>query len=99
MSIHRLRSSGWNHRWGGPVGVVVGDVGATSVRVEDPRPSVGAVALGGDALVPVVERRGGGFGGDLLRPRVLPRRLVEVPVDDEPNVSHLAFDSTGETNV
>jgi hypothetical protein len=42
-----------------------------------------AVALVGDALVPVVERRGRGLLGHLARPGVLPGRLVEVPVDDE----------------
>ena len=42
---------------------------------------VGPVALGGDPLVPVVERRGAGLLGDDPRPGVLAGRLVEVPVE------------------
>ena len=63
--------------------VVVDDGSDTAVLVDDTRPPVGAVALGGDALVPVVERRGRRLDRHLLRPRVLPRRLVEVPVDHQ----------------
>ena len=41
----------------------------------------GRVALGGDALVPVVVRIGRVLDLDRLEPGVLARRLVEVPVD------------------
>ncbi len=51
--------------------------------VHHPGPPVGPVALGRDALVPVVRRRRRRLPGHLLGPGVLPWRLVEVPVDDE----------------
>ena len=44
---------------------------------------VGSVALGGDALVPVVERRGPRLLGHDARPGVFARRLVEVPVEHQ----------------
>src|SRR5439155_791222 len=42
-----------------------------------------AIALVLDALVPVVERRCRRLDGDLVEPRIFPRRLVEMPVDDD----------------
>ena len=62
-------------------GVVVDDRDDAVLAVEDPRVGVGRVALGGDALVPVVVRVRGGLPLDRLQPRVLAGRLVEVAVD------------------
>ncbi len=81
--------------------VVVDDLGHTTVLVEDTRPPVGPVALGGDAFVPVVERGGRRLHRDVFGPRVLPRRLVEVPVDDQPHLTHRArgYGTPSRTNV
>ena len=70
-------------------GVVVDDVEDAVLRVEDARRGVRRVALGGDALVPVVKRSRGVLDLDALQPGVLARRLVEVPVDcDESGTAH-----------
>ena len=50
---------------------------------EDARRDDRAIAFLLDARVPVVVGRGGGFSLDLLQPRVFPRGLVEVTVDDD----------------
>ena len=42
-----------------------------------------AVALLLDPLVPVMRRRRGRLGLDLVEPGILARRLIEVPVDDD----------------
>jgi hypothetical protein len=63
--------------------VVVDDRHDAAVLVDDAGERVGAVRLERDLLVPVVERRGAGLARHLLRPRVLPGRLVEVPVERE----------------
>ena len=65
------------------VPVVVDDVAHPAVVVDHPGPAVGPVALVGDPLVPVVERRRRRLDGHLLAPGVLAGRLVEVAVDDE----------------
>ena len=65
------------------VGVVVDDGHDPAPVVDDAGPAVGAVALRRDALVPVVVRRRRRLRRHQLRPGVLPRRLVEVPVHDE----------------
>ena len=49
--------------------------------VDDAGGAVGGVALGGDALVPVVVGRGGVLQLDGFEPGVFARRLVEVAVD------------------
>ncbi len=64
----------------GEVQVVVDDVCDAPLSALEPRRAVGAVALGGDALVPVVEGRGGVLRLDVLDPGVLARWLVEVAV-------------------
>jgi hypothetical protein len=53
------------------------------VRRVLPRRDHGAVAFPLDTLVPVVERGRRRLGLDLVEPRVLARRLVEMPVDDD----------------
>src|ERR1044072_1740257 len=63
--------------------VVVDDALDAAVRVADAGEGVGAVALGVDALAPVVEGRGTHLALDQLRPGVLARRLVEVAVNDQ----------------
>jgi hypothetical protein len=65
----------------GDVLVVVDEVGQAALPVHHAGLGVGAVALAGDARVPVVVAAGGGLALDLARPRVLARRLVEVAVD------------------
>src|SRR5258708_12565311 len=62
-------------------------------RVDDPGdPPVGrvhagrrhrAVALPLDALVPIVKWRGRGLGLHLVEPRILPRWLIKMPMDDD----------------
>ncbi len=62
-------------------GVVVDDADDLILLVDDARGSVGGVALGGDAVVPVVVGSGGVLHLDGLEPGVLAGRLVEVAVD------------------
>ena len=68
--------------------VVVDDGQHPAVGAEDPGEGVGPVALGRDAAVPVVEGRRRRLPGHLLRPGVLPGRLVEVRMDDERGGTH-----------
>ncbi len=63
--------------------VVVDDVDDAVVGVHPPGGCVGRVALGSDALVPVVVRGRAVLRLDRLEPGVLARRLVEVAVDDD----------------
>jgi hypothetical protein len=72
----------------GQVPVVVDDRGDEAALVHHARPAVRPVALGRDALVPVVPRRRGRLRADFLRPGVLARRLVEVPVHYERRFPH-----------
>src|SRR5437762_7558593 len=62
---------------------VVDDVEDAILAVHAPRGRVGRVALGGDPLVPVVERRCRVLHLDGFEPGVLAGRLVEVAVDDD----------------
>ncbi len=62
-------------------GVVVDDLLDVPFAVENARGGIGGVALGGDALVPVVVRVGGILEFDGFEPGIFPRRLVEVAVD------------------
>ena len=62
-------------------GVVVDQLDDAVVAVDDPRYRVGRVALGGDALVPVVIGIGRVLQLDGFEPGVFPGRLVEVAVD------------------
>jgi hypothetical protein len=74
------------------VGVVVNDLYDAAVAVEDPGDGVGLVALHGDPLVPVVIRVGGILELDRLERGVLPRGLVEVPMNaDVPLHRHPLF--------
>ena len=61
--------------------VVVDDADDLVLAVGDARGAVGGVALGGDALVPVVVGRGGVLHFDGFEPGILAGRLVEVAVD------------------
>ena len=63
------------------LGVVVDDIDDIPVAVQDARAGIGAVAFGGDALVPVMVGVGRILDLDLLEPGVLPGRLVEMAVD------------------
>jgi hypothetical protein len=62
-------------------GIVVQDVGNALVIVENAGSQVWSVALGGYALVPVVVRIGRILKFNLLEPRVLAWRLIEVTVN------------------
>lgn len=62
-------------------GVVVENADDVVAGVGDARGAVGGVALGGDALVPVVEGGGGFLEFDGFEPGVFTGRLVEVAVD------------------
>ncbi len=67
----------------GHVRVVVDDGSDAILGSVDARGGVGLVALGMNACIPV--RKGGGawLARHLVGPRILPRRLVEVPVHDQ----------------
>ena len=71
-------------------GVVVDDVDDAVPGVEDAGGRVRRVALGRDALVPVVVGGGRVLDLDLLEPGVLPRRLVEMPVDAD-EAAHISL--------
>jgi len=75
----------------GNVVVVVDDVRDAPGPVLDARCAVRRVALGGDALVPVVEGVRRVLNLDVLDPRVLARRLVEVAVQADEASGHRAF--------
>ena len=62
-------------------GVVVEDADDLVFDVLDARGAVGGVALGGDAVVPVVVGRGGVLDLDGFEPWIFAGRLVEVAVD------------------
>ncbi|MFO0635691.1 MAG: hypothetical protein U0168_22860 [Nannocystaceae bacterium] len=68
--------------------VVADDARDVALLVEDARRGVGAVALRGDALVPVVERIRRLLHLDGLEPRVLAWRLIEVTVDADVALAH-----------
>ena len=71
--------------------VVVDDAEDAVARIEDSRRRVRRVALGGDALVPVVIRVRRVLRLDRFQPRILARRLIEVAVNgDETPFRHQA---------
>ena len=61
-------------------GVVVDDADDAVFFVENAGQGVGRVTLGGDPLVPIVERVGGVLKLDYFKPGVFARRLVEMTV-------------------
>ena len=61
--------------------VVVDDADDLVFVVDDAGGAVGGVALGADALVPVVIGGGGVLGLDRLQPWILARRLVKVAMN------------------
>src|SRR6185436_21188764 len=71
---------------------VVDDLDDLVAVIDDARRDVGAIALGGDPLVPVAVRVRARLRLDRLEPRVLARRLVEVAVDADPGFAHGAPD-------
>ena len=62
-------------------GVIVDHPGNAPVSVQDPGGAVGSVALLGDSFIPIMERVGGILELDGLQPGILPRRLVEMPMN------------------
>ena len=68
--------------------VVVSDLADPALFVKDARAGVGAVALGGDALVPVVVGMSGILELDGFEPGVLAGGLVEVAVDADVAIGH-----------
>ncbi len=69
-------------------GVVIQDADDLVLAVDDAGCAVRGVALGGNALVPVVPGGGGLLGFDGFEPRILARGLVEVSVDANGSVGH-----------
>ena len=67
-------------------GVVVDDLGDAPLPVEDAGGAVGHVTLVGDALVPIVVRRGGILQLDGFQPGILAGRLIKVRVDTQVTV-------------
>ena len=66
--------------------VIVDDPHDAVLRVEDARDRIRAVTLGGDALIPIVERISGILQFDFFEPGIFARRLIEMTVDA--NVLH-----------
>ena len=64
-------------------GVVVDDFGDAPLPIQNAGGAVGHVALVGDALVPVVVRRGGILQLDGFQPGILAGRLIKMRVDAE----------------
>jgi hypothetical protein len=56
------------------------------VRVDEACVGIGSIAFKADTFVPVVKRGRALFPLDDIEPGVLPRRLVEVAVDDDKDV-------------
>src|SRR5262249_5306577 len=63
--------------------IVVDDPFDVAMTVHDPRMAVGTVAFGVDAFVPVMMGRGAFLPIDRAGPRIFPRRLVEMPMNDQ----------------
>ena len=63
------------------LGVVVHQPFDPALGVEDARHGIGRIALGGDALVPVVVGVGGILQLDGFEPGILPRRLIEMTMN------------------
>ena len=62
--------------------IIIDDIQDPPLAVVDPGHAVGAVALRGDAGIPVVVGGGAGLHFDLLDPGIFPGRLIEMAVDD-----------------
>ena len=62
--------------------IIVDDIQDPPLAVVDPGHAVGAIALGGDAGIPVVVRGGAGLHFDLFDPGIFPGRLIKMAVDD-----------------
>src|SRR5579859_3398072 len=60
------------------VGVIIDDALDISLGIQNARSRIGSVTLGGNALVPVVERISGILDLNRLQPGVLARRLIEM---------------------
>ncbi len=62
--------------------VIVDDIQDPPLAVVDAGRGVGAVALGGDAGIPVVVGSGAGLHFDLFDPGIFPGRLIKMAMDD-----------------
>jgi hypothetical protein len=70
------------------VGVGIVDFEEAPLTIDDAGGSIGGIALGGDPLIPVVERSRRGFSLDLLKPGILARWLVEMPMHTQITFGH-----------
>lgn len=61
--------------------VVADDVGDAALAIQDARKTVGLVALGADAFIPIVIGEGAVLDFDGAKPRIFAGRLVEMTVD------------------
>ena len=62
--------------------VIIDDVQNAALVVENAGATVGRIAFGVDALVPIVVRMSAALHFDLLDPGVFPGRLIEMAMDD-----------------
>src|SRR5205814_1222434 len=65
------------------VGVVISNFLYIAIAIQDSRCSVWRVTFGCNAFVPVMVGVGGVLQFDKLKPCVLPRRLIKVPVNTD----------------
>src|SRR5688572_7415840 len=92
MALEPARQSGTEV---GAQEAIVVDQLQHAIAFVDAREGVGAIALGVDALVPIVKRRRRRLLVDLAGPRILPRRLVEVTVNDQRAERHRIGERAG----
>jgi hypothetical protein len=70
--------------------IVVEDIKNLPLLIDDPAISIGAVTLEGDPLIPVVEGMGAFLHFNNSEPGIFPGRLIEVTVNGNECVFHLA---------
>jgi hypothetical protein len=68
--------------------VVVDDIHNPSIRIEDTRGGVGGIAFCSDSFIPIMVGIGGILELHRLKPGVLPRGLVKMPMDTNISVCH-----------
>ena len=70
------------------LGIVVDDLCDPAAVIYNPRCAIRGIALGGNALIPIVKRVGRRLRLNALQPRILPGRLVKMGMDADEAFFH-----------